>query len=81
MYKRKVMYMVLSLLVGICLLADYSVVHAQATGTIYGTARDERGALLAGVVVTTRNEATGLVRKDVTNDDGGYEVSLLPVGS
>jgi hypothetical protein len=41
---------------------------------------DQTGAILPGVTVVARNQATGLSRESVTGDDGTYTISYLPVG-
>ena len=67
---------------GSLLLVSGSVLplHAQTTSTIAGTVTDTSGALLPGVTVTARQQATGRVRSAPTGDDGRYVLSLLPVG-
>ena len=52
---------------------------AQATAQLSGTVRDESGAVLPGVTVTVAND-TGLVRTAVTDENGGYLLTNLPIG-
>lgn len=52
-----------------------------ASGTIQGTVSDESGAVLPGVAVTLRNQATGLTRETVTDGSGAFRAPLLPLGS
>ena len=40
------------------------------TGLISGTIRDAQGAVLPGVTVTLRNQASGVARTTVTEADG-----------
>ncbi len=47
---------------------------------IIGTAMDETGAILPGVVVTARNTESGLVRTAVSDGTGAYRLSALPPG-
>jgi hypothetical protein len=53
----------------------------SSSGSISGTIKDDSGAALPGVTVTTTNVATGLVRTAVTNGKGNYEAALLPAGT
>ncbi|MBI3047972.1 MAG: TonB-dependent receptor [Acidobacteria bacterium] len=50
-------------------------------GEIFGTIRDQSGAVVPGVTVTIREIDTGFERVVVTNDAGQYRGVLLPVGS
>src|SRR5213593_3020817 len=52
----------------------------RTTGAIRGTVRDATQAVLPGATVTVVNEDTGLTRTVVTNSDGAYSLSELPVG-
>ena len=54
---------------------------AQTTGTISGTVQDGSGAVVPGVPVAARNEATGLVRTAVTGMEGRFVLAALPPGS
>ena len=53
----------------------------ETTGTITGTASDQTGAVLPGVTVTVKNTDTGTQRSVVTNTEGVYVATLLPVGA
>src|SRR5438552_1177848 len=53
---------------------------AQATAQISGTVRDQSGAVLPGVEVTTTQTDTGIKRNTVTNETGTYVLSNLPLG-
>jgi hypothetical protein len=66
--------------------AGFSTVpaFAQATaanGAIEGTVADNTGAVLPGVTVTVTNTETGTVRSVVTNENGLYRATLLPLGA
>src|SRR5262245_11024000 len=65
------------------LAATIHVVAAaqETTGTMTGVASDQTGAVLPGVSVTIKNTNTGMSRTVVTNEDGLYTASLLPVGA
>jgi hypothetical protein len=49
-------------------------------GAIEGLMTDESGAVLPGVSITIRNEATGVVRATASDETGYYRAPLLPVG-
>jgi len=53
----------------------------ETTGTIVGTTTDQTGGVLPGVTVTIRNINTGIARSVVTNENGAYTASLLPIGA
>jgi hypothetical protein len=56
------------------------LLHAQATGTINGSAFDSSGALIPGATITITNAGTNQIRTATTDDSGNYVVPLLPVG-
>ncbi len=58
-----------------------SLAHAQATGSISGTAKDESGAVLPGVTIEATNTATNATRTAITGADGFYTLPLLPPGT
>ena len=63
------------------LLLTVMPVHAQLpTGTILGVVKDASGGVVPGVTVTVQNAETGFSRTVMTEDDGSYRVSALPVG-
>jgi hypothetical protein len=47
-----------------------SLAHAQATGSISGTAKDESGAVLPGVTIEATNTATNSSRSATTGPNG-----------
>jgi hypothetical protein len=51
------------------------------TGTITGTVRDSSGATIPGATVKATNGETGKVTTMVTDQNGGYAFSSLPVGT
>jgi hypothetical protein len=70
-----------------CLLGSSFIVlflgtmaYAQGTASIAGTVKDSSGSVLPGVTVTSTQTATGLVRTAVSDAEGGYTISNLPVG-
>ena len=56
-------------------------VAAQETGgSIRGTITDAQAAVLPGVTITLRNDATNAVQTTVTNQQGAYVLSFVPIG-
>jgi outer membrane receptor protein involved in Fe transport len=53
----------------------------QTTGNINGQIVDGQGAAVPGVNVTARNTATGFTRTDVSDAQGIYRLTALPVGT
>ena len=51
-----------------------------ATGTITGSVLDSSGATVPSADVQIKNEDTGLTRNAKTNETGGFNFTLLPVG-
>ena len=58
-----------------------SLAHAQATGSISGTAKDDSGAVLPGVTIEAVNTATNRVRTAITGADGFYTIPLVQPGT
>ncbi|MFN0138898.1 MAG: carboxypeptidase-like regulatory domain-containing protein, partial [Pyrinomonadaceae bacterium] len=54
---------------------------AQTTGSLSGTVKDQNDALIQGASVMVKNTATNLTRSVVTNDEGRWTVTNLPVGT
>src|SRR2546429_2539311 len=53
---------------------------AQATATLQGTITDTQSAVMPGVSVAVRNQATGIERTAVTDAAGQYVAASLPPG-
>ena len=53
----------------------------QITGSIAGTVKDERGAVLPGASVKATNVNTSFTRVATTANDGAYRIEYLPVGA
>lgn len=65
-------------------LACAMVATAQTsttTGAVRGSIKSKTGQVLNGAAVSVRNRDTGLVRSAMSNAQGDYYISLLPVGS
>jgi hypothetical protein len=66
----------------LCSLAAVSAASAQqTTGNINGRIVDAQNAGVPGVTVTARNPQTGFVRTDVSDGEGLYHLTALPVGN
>ena len=73
-----------------CLVSAFSVAILLAialpafaqrtTASVLGTVTDPTHAVVPGATVTVTNQDTGLTRSTVTNGQGLYSVSDLPVG-
>jgi outer membrane receptor protein involved in Fe transport len=53
----------------------------QTSGNITGRIVDDQGAAVPGVAVTGTNKQTGFTRADVTDGEGVYRLTALPVGT
>ena len=72
---------ILAMIVLCALGAAVPVLAQQTTGNITGRIVDAQGAAVPGVTVTARNPQTGFVRTDVSDGEGIYRLTALPVGS
>jgi outer membrane receptor protein involved in Fe transport len=52
-----------------------------ATGQVFGTASDPDGAMMPGVLVQIKNNATGFNRGTVTDANGFFRIDLVPSGT
>ncbi len=65
----------------VCLLLTCASAFAQqTTGTVTGRVVDQQGAAIPGVTVTAKSAATGFTRTEVSDAEGVYRLSALPVG-
>jgi hypothetical protein len=63
-------------------VTGWGPVAAQGpTGVIEGIARDEQGGVIPGVLMTLRNDGTGVTRTVVTEADGRYTFPALSPGT
>src|SRR2546427_5931648 len=69
----------LAILVAV-LLGNLTPAWAQSTATLQGTVTDTQNAVMPGVSVTIRNQATGIERAAVTDAAGQYVAASLPPG-
>lgn len=57
-----------------------SVSAQTGQGTVTGTVRDSQKSVISKANVTLTNTATNVTRKTVTNDEGWYTFSSIPLG-
>ena len=70
------------LLAALCLLVTGTLAAAQqTTGTIAGRVLDEQKAAVPGATVTAKNDSTGFTRNEISDAEGVYRITGLPVGS
>lgn len=63
-------------------LSSWSPARAQnTTGTISGIVSDSTGAVIPSAHVVVHSNATGFTRDTVSDGEGAYKVSLVPIGS
>jgi len=62
------------------LLLSTATVLAQSTAQINGTVADSSGGVLPGATVTATQVDTGLRREVVTEADGSFTLTALPIG-
>jgi hypothetical protein len=67
-------------IIGLIVLESCLVFAQGSMAAISGVVRDTTGALVPGVSVTARQTDSGLTRTAVTDEYGGYNMKLLPVG-
>jgi hypothetical protein len=73
----RIIYVMLAL----ALAAGSPALAQQTTGNINGRILDDQGAAIPGVTVTGRNVETGFVRTGVTDGEGIYRLTAMPVGT
>src|SRR5437870_9864438 len=68
-------------ILGVIALAGGLVFGQNFSAAISGLVRDTTGAVIPGTTVTAKHTETGLTRTVQTNEEGGYTMPQLPVGS
>jgi len=68
-------------MVGLIGFGDGLVFGQSLSAAISGFVRDTTGAVVPGTTVTAKHTETGLTRTAQTNEEGGYTMRSLPVGS
>jgi hypothetical protein len=61
-------------------LTSVSASAQQTTGTIIGRVLDDQGAAIPGATVVASSAATGFTRESISDAEGVYRLSALPVG-
>ena len=67
-------------ILAVCLILSGLAQAQTVTGTLQGVTRDTNGALVPGVTVTIKNTENGQERVIVTNAQGYYVATFLPIG-
>ena len=67
-------------LLAILLSVGLAAGQSRQSGEIRGTVTDSSGGVIAGVVVTINNLATGVVQRPTTDATGLYDAASVPVG-
>src|SRR6202521_272378 len=75
---RKSLFCAITVLLAVVSAAN---LHAQDTGVITGTVRDNTGAVIQGADVKITGTAGGIERATTTNSDGDYLEAGLPGGT
>jgi len=70
-----------TLFVIVLLIAPSLVAQSLVSGDLTGTVTDPSGAVVSGVTVTLKSDATGATRTTMTNGSGAYRFSLLQPGN
>ncbi|PYS49497.1 MAG: hypothetical protein DMG13_23345 [Acidobacteria bacterium] len=65
----------------IALVLGVSALWGQTTNaTLRGSITDQSGAVLPGVTITVKHQATGVERTTLSDETGNYQLAALPVG-
>src|SRR5437773_10575134 len=64
-----------------CLAAVPAAWSQTATGRIVGTITDPTSAVIPGVSITVTNVDTNVTYQGITNEQGAYQIPLLPIGN
>jgi hypothetical protein len=62
------------------LLTCVSAAAQQTTGNITGRVVDEQGGAIPGATVSAKSASTGFARTEISDSEGIYRLSALPVG-
>jgi hypothetical protein len=66
----------------ICIFSVNVFAQSEAgSASLEGVVRDQNGAVVQGAAIKIKNTETGLERSAVTNTDGAFSASVLPVGN
>src|SRR5829696_6822015 len=64
-----------------CVLVAATATAQQTTGTIAGRVLDEQKAAVPGATIAAKNDSTGFSRNEVSDTEGIYRITGLPVGN
>src|SRR5262245_20973635 len=64
----------------VLLLSCASAFAQQSSGNVTGRVLDPQGAAIPGATVTPKSPTTGFTRSEVSDSQGLYRISALPVG-
>ncbi len=84
-YHRPTPWRRLAVVGAVAILASIGLPAAPAAaqetgGSIRGTITDAQSAVLPGVTITLKNEGTNAVQTTVTNEQGAFAFSFVPIG-
>lgn len=74
-------FRILTVILGVCLLAAAAVAQTAATARISGLVTDANGAVVAGATVKLTDKTTKEERSAVTNDEGRYAFPNITPGT
>jgi Carboxypeptidase regulatory-like domain/TonB dependent receptor len=63
------------------LAATAAAFAQQTTGTVAGRVLDEQKAAIPGATISAKNDSTGFARTEVSDAEGLYRITGLPVGT
>jgi Carboxypeptidase regulatory-like domain len=70
----------LQILIGSFIFLSVTPARAQTGGSIAGTVRDSSGSVIPDIAIIARNTATGVRQNAVSNVEGFYAFTAVPVG-
>ena len=75
-------HLIVSAVLAVFFLSSFAntIQAQQATATLTGVVSDPNGAVIPGANVTATSKTTNFSRSVLTNDEGDYTISSLPVG-
>jgi hypothetical protein len=77
---RRALRKLLDGLIVVLFAATSSMAQVGSTAQITGTVKDSSGGVLPGADVTATQTSTGFKRSSVTDENGNYTLSNLPIG-
>jgi hypothetical protein len=77
---HQIIFLSLVIVTAVGIGATPAILGQKSSANIYGTVRDQNGALVPGVRIKVTNNSTRLERETVSNNEGYYVIALLPPG-